>query len=169
MILEIITAFLFILSVLVQLSLVNSLIYPLVLFPFHFLIGLLIFHRTKIEFGVAWFILSAVVLPFFGFNQFFWWSYIIIAFWGYFLLKKLFTTRSVYALEGFGLTMYSSFIFLNVLPFWLSRVLTNSGQTSFITGRSFLISLAMLFVALYFGFLISRLLEKLTSQLILTK
>lgn len=153
-----------------QVSLINSLVYPLVLIPMHFIVGLLVFHRTQVELGIAWFVLSAGVLPLFGFDQFTWWSYILTAVLGFFLIRQLFTTRSLYALEGFGITMFVAFVVLNVLPDWITKIFIHSTNLNFFLNfRGFLLTLVFLIVGLYAGFIFSKFMERIANEILLIK
>lgn len=163
-------AILFLLSAMLQMSLVYSFSYPLVLIPLHFLIGILVFHRANVEIGATWFILSSFFLSFVGFDPMLWWTYIVIALFGIFLMKKLFTTRSLYALEGFGISMFTVFSILNTVPRWIQAAWQNQPIVGIETPmKDYFIALAFLIIGLYIGFLFSRFIERLASEMLFIK
>lgn len=170
MVREGLVAILFLMSALLQMSLVHSLAYPLFLIPLHLIIGILIFHRLSIETGSVWFILSGLVLPLLGFDPAIWWSYILLAIIGIFLMKKLFTTRSLYALEGFGISMFVLFFVINTVVQWGIMVWSNQRISVFQDlFKDFFFALGFLIVGLYVGFLFSRFIERLANEILVIK
>lgn len=169
MILDVFIAILFLASAIVQVSFINSLGFPLFLFPLHFILGLLIFHRTKPELGVAWFIFSAFTLPLFGFDQFAAWSYILLAVLGVFFTRKLFTTRSLYALLGFGVSMFVIFILANILDHSAKQLFSTVAQPAIISFKNFGLSLVFLIGGLYIAYVFSRFLERIAREVFLIK
>ncbi len=67
--------------------------------PLVVIVGMIIMQRVGIEEGIAWFIAVALFQSDF--------SALLIAMIGPMLILQIFTTRSVYALIGFGLTSYA--------------------------------------------------------------
>lgn len=170
MIRDILIGILFILSVLLQVSFVQTLGYPLELFPLHFVLGILVLHRANVELGILWFVFSAFALSLTGFNTHVWWAYILIAPIGGFFALKLFVSRSVYALEGFGLLMFTIFTFLHIVPM---KILNASFHTTFIISttpfKDYLLSSIFLVIGLYIAFIFAKFLERLVHEIFLVK
>lgn len=157
-------AIVFVVTALIQVSLIHTLPDPYLTIPLHFIIGVIVLHRNDPVLGAIWFMAAGFFLSWVGFDHAVWWSYFLIAAVGYFLTHKVFASRSVYALIGLGTSMYFIFSILNFIPVLLG---VSSDQSQFIS-RSF-IGLLFLIFGLYFGFLITRYLEHLATNVFLIK
>lgn len=148
---------LFYLSTAIQTSLVHSLPRPFSFFPIHVIVGLLIAHRTGPQNGVIWFLLT---LPFVwsGLQPGTTWSYLWLAGSSYFLISRLFTTRSVYALIGLGLTV--------IVPYLAINLLFDRLTFSWLEFGYFLI---FVILGLYLGFIIATYLQRLWSRWVYVK
>jgi hypothetical protein len=93
-------AVLFILTLTIQSSFVMGLGEPFALVSLPVILGTLVLHRGSVYHGIAWFTLVALLQWVFGFSLFTFWIYPVLAVVGYFLVKRLFTTRSTYAYAG---------------------------------------------------------------------
>lgn len=113
MFINLIITSLFFLSVVAQTSLIQSGPVNFIFFPLHLIIGLLVFHRYSPPVGSLWFLLT-IPLAIWGFQPGSAWSYLSIALVGLILVNRLFTTRSVYALLGLGLTMSLLYLVINL-------------------------------------------------------
>lgn len=161
-------AMLFCLSALVQVSLVASLNSSLALFPLHFIIGIVVLHRSGITAGSLWFVSSALFLPLIGFRGGVWFSYFCVAILGIMLSKKIFTNRSVYALEGLGIVLFCLFTLLNLIfglliPAWYNLPSLGTYLHEQVTALLFVI------VGLYLGFIISKYVKEVAQSTFLIR
>lgn len=112
MFINIIIAGLFFLSALAQTSLIQSGSINFNFFPLHIIIGLFVLHRYYPAVGSLWFILT-IPLAIWGFLPGSAWSYLGVALFGLVLVSRIFTTRSVYALIGLGLSVSLLYLIIN--------------------------------------------------------
>ena len=146
-------AALFFVSIIVQVGSVNSFTTPLALIPLHFLLGVLVLHRSGPEWGAAWFLSSAFIPPIFGFDPYPWFGYLLVALLGAFLTTRLFTNRSVYALEGLAVVLYLLLV--------ATRMFDPSSALSL---KEIGISLCLVILTTYVGFLFARFVEKAAAR-----
>ena len=113
-----------------------------------------------------WLFLSVI-----GFDAHYWWSYIVIGSVSGILTKKLFATRSLYALEGLGIVMFTIFSILNTAPVVLRRVFTSQDLAMYSQTplKDYFLSLIFLIVGLYFGFLFAKFIERLATETFIVK
>lgn len=149
---------LFMLSAIFQLSVVNSFTPPLALLPLHFLIGVLVLHRSGPELGASWFLASALVLPLLGFDNIPWYAYVIVASAGVFLTTKTFTNRSVYALEGMAVSLF--------LLATVSEAIFNIDGFQM---KETMMSVILLVLGTYFGFLAAQIIKQILQRLFLVR
>jgi hypothetical protein len=142
----------FALSATTQISLVHSLTGIWNFFPLHLCVGLIIMHRYQASLGAIWFIVTAIV-SIWSLQPGHPLSYLSVAAAGYFLLNRLFTTRSVYALLGLGLTVSALYLVLNL---WLDN-------WSMSASDMIIFELQTIF-GLYFGNLLARFVTRLSSR-----
>ncbi len=140
---------LFFVSATLQVGVVHSLEAPLHLLPLHLLIGVIVLHRSGPEWGAAWFLASAVIIPHLGFDTIPWFGYVLVAATGVFLTTRLFTNRSVYALEGLAVVL---FLVATTARFFVPAMRLTMNET--------LSSIVLLLLTTYVGFLIALLTEK---------
>lgn len=148
---------LFYLSTVVQTSLIHSLPRPVSLFPIHLIVGLLVAHRTSPLNGVIWFLLT-IPFAWSGLQPGSGWSYLWLAASTYFLISRLFTTRSVYALIGLGLTVVIPYTILNLFL----------GRTN-LNWQEFAFYLIFVVLGLYLGFITASYLQRLWSRWVYVK
>ena len=146
---------LFFLCLALQGSLIFSLPKPLAFIPLMFIVGVLITHRSESVYGAVWFLLSAVLLPLFGAGPGTFISYIAVAIVSLLVTDRLFANRSVYALIGLGGTLFLAYAFSRFLFFATINV--------------YLYGLLFTVIGLYFGYVASRYIERLESQLFLIR
>ena len=149
---------LFFTSAIVQIGVVNSLTPPLHLLPLHFLLGVLVLHRAGPELGASWFVASAFTLPILGFDNIPWFAYLLVAGAGIFFTTRLFTNRSVYALEGL---VFALFLIVEA-----SRFLVEPGG---FTLSNTILTLLLLFLFTYVGFLIAKMTERILYRFFLVR
>ena len=148
---------LFFLSLIIELSFIHALTLPVALIPFHFLVGVIVMHRSGVETGALWFVASAFLLPLFGFDSTLGIAFLAVAVVGPLLTTRVFTTHSVYALEGLGLSLFFVIFFISAM-FQLLKVPFSLNHQIY--------TLLFLVIGLYLGFFVSRLVERLGAQFI---
>lgn len=159
MIRDILISILFIVTAIFELSFVHALDYPFGLIPLHFILGVVVMHRASASHGIIWFLASGLILNFFGFDSANILSYLIIAIIGAILMTKVFTNRSVYALEGVGLVLFFIFFTINrILDFNFSHFVS-----------TFILQALFLMIGLYFSFVVARYIEHLATNVFLIK
>ena len=142
----------FLLSAFLQGTFIHALGHPLSLTPLHFVIGVIILHRLGPELGGLWFLTSTFMIPFIGFDHLPWLSYVVSAIVGLALTTRIFTNRSVYALEGVGITLYAIALVIE----WVLR-------PELLNAQIFVTSLGLCVLSLYIGFLIAKAIETSTK------
>ncbi len=150
-------------------SFVQGLDMPFSLFPLHLVVGILVFHREGIVYGSVWFLGSSILLGSLGLPLFAWWSWILVGALGFFLVKKVITNRSVYALVGFGIIMYALMWLLN---FGFPRIFNLFGLHFNVINTSFkheIFIFILVILILYFGFVTAVKIEKISKKLFLTR
>lgn len=159
MITNVLIGILFFLSSILEMSLINALNFSFSLIPLNLILGILILHRAGAYQGVVWFLMSAVFLNLFGFNETHFVSYIVVAVVGSFLSIRFFTNRSVYALIGLGTALYTVFFFVNLtLHFETEQIL-----------KIFILQMIYVIFGLYIAFLISRYIEHIALDLFMIR
>ncbi len=145
-------AVLFLVTLTIQSSFIMGLGEPFVWVSLPIIFGTLILHRGSVYQGIAWFILVTLLQWLFGFSLFAFWIYPVLAMTGYFLVKRLFTTRSTYAYIGLLLSLLT---IAHILQ-WLVNV-----QVDF-TG--WLLTLAFAIPLGYLAILSARFIETFFAQ-----
>ena len=159
MIKNILIGFLFFLGSIFELSLIHAMNFSFALIPLNFILGVIIMHRAGAIQGAAWFIMSGLLLNFFGFDSHHWISYFTIAGVGSFLTTKFFTNRSVYALLGLGLTLFAILFVINlIISFETEQII-----------KILFIQIFFIIFGLYFGFLASRYIENLAKSMFIVR
>jgi hypothetical protein len=140
---------------------------PWFCFPVVMTIGILVMHRRGPISGIVWFFLAAILVPFLGFSVFPSWPYPFIGVFGVLLVLRLFSTRSIYALLGFGAILYLSYLVLLLLGWMFTghfgSMLLLHPFSVFIFGFFFLM------IGLTIGFTISRGSTRLFKNLFLIR
>lgn len=149
---------LFFMSALLQLAVLQSFTPPFSFFPAHFLMGVLVMHRRGPEIGAVWFLGSAILLPIFGFDPVPWYAYVFIAIIGVLFSTRLFTNRSVYALQGLALTLYS-----------IVLICTSIRTPGFLSVQQMVFMSLFVLLLSYLGFLVAKGIEAALERLFLTK
>lgn len=155
-------AILFLASAVFDAAFIHALGAPLAWIPFHFIAGVLVLHRSTEASGALWFLASALVLPFFGFEYGHPIAYVAVAGLGVVLMRRIFTNRSVYALIGLGLTLYVAFAVVNGFTLLLNGV-NHYGITWGALVRQEALTLLFIIFGLYGGFVLLRVLAR-TAQ-----
>lgn len=157
------TAVAFFLSLFVQVSFLSSLAPPLSYIPLHFLVGVIIFHRADFLYGLLWFTATAALMPFFhpiaGTSI----AFAVTGVAGVILTKKVFTTRSLYALLGLGISLFTVFI----LSRWLYRLITSGFSESIFIGA--VPGFIFVITGLYAGFFLVRYAQRIAKSMILVR
>ncbi|MFA6522133.1 MAG: hypothetical protein WCT24_00890 [Patescibacteria group bacterium] len=91
---------------LVQGTLLVTLPAPWNAIPLTFIVGVLVLHRHGPWSGILWFLSTGIFLPLLGFSAFPAWQFVLFGILGAFLVTRIITTRSVYALLGLGYLLY---------------------------------------------------------------
>lgn len=142
----------FFLGILFQNSFIQSLNGHLSFIPIMLIIGIIVLHRAGPIHGALWFTLMAFVAwmtpTLFGWGI----VYLALAIIGPILMLRVFTHRSIYALAGLGLSLYSVFGLIHMLFHPLYQV------SYFFSGYLFLLT------GLYIGFLVSKYTEDLIKR-----
>lgn len=154
---QIFIAGLFFLSIMIELSLIHAFNNVLAVIPFHLIVGIIVLHRAGNELGALWFIATAILAPWLGFELIPGFVYLVIALVGPLLTARVFTTRSIYALEGLGFSLFSISLLTNFFLSIFNRPFSLGHQ---------LYALAFLVIGLYLGFFVARLLERISAQFI---
>lgn len=160
-------AILFLVSAAVDVTFIHALREPLALLPLHFIIGVIVFHRSDEFSGGLWFAISSVFLPVFGFEPSTVVAYLAMAFLGALLTRRIFTNRSVYALVGLGASLYFFFALINAIIFALFPPDYGFHLGSYIASE--LLSLLMLIVGLYLGFILVGRVKRMTKNTFLVR
>jgi hypothetical protein len=157
-------AALFIVSIIAQISFIHSLPYPFTLLPLHFIIGIIVMHRSNDQSGIIWFIATPLFIQLFAsftFEAF--WAHIAVALFGYLLTSRIFTTRSVYALEGLGLSLFTAFALSNAIIHLFNI------PVQLLSVSELFYSLLFLIIGLYIGFTIAKYIEHLAARVFLIR
>lgn len=154
-------ALLFLTSAILQVSLVQVFQNPIAVLPLHFLIGVIVLQRAGNEIGLLWFLFSSAILNLIGFSDAPWYAYLLAGVSGIILTKKIFTSHSVYGLEGLGISMYLIFSLAN----GFSRLSTSMNDL----GNDVLYGLIGLIIGLYFTFLIANYINYISKNLLITR
>lgn len=159
-------------SAFLQVSFFPALVFPLSAIPLHFILGVVILHRHGLYSGTAWFTLSGLFFVIFGESLTLIISFGLIALMGVILTKKIFTNRSLYALEGLGITLFLVFITTNLIWSLAATLISPASRAAFKLS-SFLAEAGFgfltLIILLYLGFFLARYLENLGRSLFLIR
>lgn len=158
---------LLLLTVVLEVSLISALPAPFAWMPLFFVVGVIIFHRGSVEKGAVWFLAGWILFQFLGFPTAYIWSYIAVILTATPLLKKLFASRSIYALFGFGISSF--FVFFAVeISIMFTRVSGNALLME-VFWKKMSAGLLFLLVGLYFGFFVAKVLEYAANHVFLIK
>lgn len=147
-----------------EVSFLHTLSFPYFIIPLHFLIGVIVMHRSDPVLGAVWFALSGFFLSLVGFNEASSFVYIAVGAIGYFLTFKVFANRSVYALIGLGFSMHLTLTVLNLIILSFTE---NFNQNEYLH-QQFIAQVFLIF-GLYFGFIIARYIEHLATNVFLIR
>ncbi|HAL50284.1 MAG: hypothetical protein UU40_C0002G0043 [Candidatus Uhrbacteria bacterium GW2011_GWD2_41_121] len=101
--------------VIIESSVIQPFFYPFNLISLSFIVGVLIFHAFPLSYGLSWFILLPLVESFFGYSYMPFVTYPLLGIIGYILLKRSFARRSIFGLFGFGITLYTLMLLINII------------------------------------------------------
>ncbi|MBU0614063.1 hypothetical protein KJ766_02120 [Patescibacteria group bacterium] len=160
---------LFFCSALVSTSFIQALSLPFALLPLHLIVGTIILHREGFMYGGFWFIASAVTLPILGSTMYFWWIWLLIGFFGIFLVQKVITNRSVYALVGLGIVLHFATRIICAISLQVVKFFNLKADVVNVTIKEEVFIFLAVICALYISFNIARFIENTGSQLFMTK
>ncbi|MFH1712059.1 MAG: hypothetical protein ABH846_02375, partial [Patescibacteria group bacterium] len=142
---------------------------PLFYLPLHFIFGIIVMHRVGTTAGFFWFLATGIFINISGFDFISFIAYLAVAVFGIILTKRMFTNRSVYALEGLGASLFLIFSIIGLLSFLFPNQAANNLETfgSYCTVKA--MGLFLLITGLYFGFITSRYLKHLSENIFLIK
>ena len=146
---------LFIFTLIVEVSFIQSFTGPVAAVPILFIMGILLMHRMEAMYGVLWFVASGVCLSFFQVPIATTIAFFVCSILAFFFVKKLFATRSVYALTGLGISTFTVFSLTEFL-------VTVINHSSLISIQIYQAAWGFIFVVpgLYTGFVLARKIER---------
>lgn len=146
---------LFVLTLIIEVSVIRAMNGIVATTPLLFAVGILIAHRIKAEYGTAWYLASAIALAFVQSSFATSCAFLASAIAVYFFETRLFATRSIYAVISLGLATFAIFLTTKIAVAFVSNKLILNA-----TIDQLLPTLLMLVIALYTGSMTGRLLQK---------
>lgn len=140
----------FLIVLALQVSFIFALPSPLNALPLALMAGALIVHRAEPVYGLLWFTGCAVILPLFDTSPGTAIAFLAAAVASWILERRMFTSRSVYALIGLGVSVYALFTLIRLI---FAMIFTRD-VGALLNGSTY--GMLFLVVGLYAAFAIAR-------------